>query len=218
METTYQKSKRTSTNAAKYPVEEMFEDFTSPFCSYVLGLYFADGNLRKTGHTISLSLVEDDVELLEKIRDRVQPTKPLHYCNVKGGRNQYKLAISNVDIANAFRSMGMTPNKSTSLKPPVGDVSRRDFIRGYVDGDGHISRKDFSILGTPELLEWILSCFEEVLGHPVKVRMYHKKGTSTQTISMHVSDLDERKKLLYWLYENNEITLKRKELAYKTNY
>ena len=36
--------------------------------------------------------------------------------------------------------LGLTPNKSLTIKlPKVPDVYLKDFVRGYFDGDGHVS-------------------------------------------------------------------------------
>lgn len=202
----------------KYFLNNIFKDgFENPDNSYILGLFFADGTVRNVGNTISISLVEDDVLILEQIKNLIQPDKPLHYCSVNGGRNQYRLSISDVDIKNAFVDAGCVLNKSLILNYPLVKVSHRDFIRGYIDGDGHVSRKQFSIMGTREFLESVHKEFEKVTNKQIQVRWY-QKNKEVNNWSIAVSFLEDRFLLLEWLYEDCNLKLERKYKTYIEKY
>lgn len=185
----------------KYPVNDhVFDDMTTEFASYTLGLFFADGTVRRQGGTLSLSLVESDVAILDKIRNVVQPTKPLHYCNVSNGRNQYRISISSIPIRDKFIEYGCVPNKSVVLRYPVLPVSHKDFIRGYIDGDGHVSRKNLMIMGTKSFLESVKSIIESHLCRDISVRFYRKKSVITDNYAMSISFVDDRYDVLEWVY------------------
>ena len=208
------KRKNISDNLRKYEVIDIFENFKTENESYILGIFFADGTIRGEDNTLSISLVEDDVQILEDIKNIIQPTKPLHYCNIPTGRNQYRLSISHKEIRDKFIKIGCVRNKSLILKYPEKSVIDKDFIRGYVDGDGHISKKQFSIMGTEEFLKSIKLIFENVLQKDLKIRMYRKKDTLSNTWQMNVSYKEDRISLLNWLYSSSNLKLNRKYNSY----
>lgn len=77
----------------------------------------------------------------------------------------YKLEIYSSKMADDLINLGCVPNKSLILLPPnLTDEFIPHFLRGYFDGDGSIGRYDgrlkFSLLGTNELLTWILKFFK----------------------------------------------------------
>lgn len=198
----------------KYKVIDIFEKFNTEEESYILGIFFADGTIRGNDNTLSISLVEDDVQILNDIKNIIQPTKPLHYCNILTGRNQYRLSISHKNIREKFIKMGCIRNKSLILKYPDKPVSDKDFIRGYIDGDGHISNKNLSIMGTEEFLRSIHKIFSNVLKNDLKIRMYRKKDTTSNTWQMSISYKKDRIVLLDWLYSNSNLKLDRKYNSY----
>lgn len=202
----------------KYPINNIFKSgFNSHNTSYILGLFFADGNVRSTGNTINLSLNEKDVKILEDIRDLIQPDKPLYYCNVKNGDNQYKLCISDIDIRQSFVNAGCVPNKSLKLTYPKIEIIHKDFIRGYIDGDGHISRKSLSIMGTKEFLDELLLIFISTFNKDIKVRWYQKNKNSNNW-QLSISNIRDRKMILDWIYEDCNLRLERKFSTYLQSY
>lgn len=201
-----------------YPINNIFKKgFNTEDNSYILGLFYADGTIRGNDNTISLSLVEQDVKILEEITSLIQPSKPLHYCNVSNGRNQYRLSISDSEIRGLFVNSGCVRNKSLTLKYPNIEIVDKDFIRGYIDGDGHISRKQLSIMGTREFLEEVKLRFEQISGEEIKVRWY-QKNKETNCWQMSVSYLQDRYLILNWIYDKVNLKLERKYMSYVNNY
>lgn len=200
----------------KYKVLDIFDDFSNKDAAYVLGLFFADGTVRRNERTMSVSLVEQDKQILEDISKIIQPSKPLHYCNINGGRNQFRMAISHKSIVGKFISAGCIPNKSLKLKYPTCKLNHRHFIRGYIDGDGHISRKALSMVGTLDFLEGVYSVFSSVLGKDLDCRCYNKSGQKSWDLQ--VSFLEDREKLLDWIYGDGGIMLERKYKSYLNGY
>lgn len=200
----------------KYKVVDIFNDFKDKDSSYILGLFFADGTVRRSETTMSLSLVEQDRQILDDIRKIIQPEKPLYYCNVNNGRNQYMLSISDRDIVGKFVSYGCIPNKSLSLSYPSLDINHRHFIRGYIDGDGHISKKSLSMVGTLDFLEGVYNIFSSVLEKDLDCRCYNKAGQHSW--SLNVSFVEDRKKLLDWIYDDGGLKLDRKYKKYLNSY
>jgi hypothetical protein len=209
-----------SESSRTYAVNNIFKNMQNPTASYILGLFMADGNARKNGSTLSLSLVESDRDILDKISEVVQPEKPLHYCQVNNGRNQFKLAISHKGIYDIFLDHGCVPNKSNILQWPQKPIDDKAFIRGYWDGDGHISKNKASVLGTASFLDSMNDRIKTHVGDHISFRRYkHHRWSKVE--EMHIRFKDHRSEVLGWLYDGETFCLRRKKDAYikfaKTN-
>ena len=139
-----------------YSKEDYFDDINSQNKAYILGLLFADGcnhiyNSNGEGkYQITLSLQEDDKEILEKIKIEMDLQNPLHYLIprtgnyingkiVKSAKPQWKLEFNNKHISLRLNELGMVQNKSLVLQfPDINSILYKHFIRGYFDGDGSI--------------------------------------------------------------------------------
>jgi hypothetical protein len=211
-------NKNKSKLSRKYDVNNIFtKGFNNEINSYILGLFFADGTVRHD-NTISLSLKEDDKHILEDIKNIIQPKKNLYYCNVKNGKNQYRLSISDKEIKKIFEKAGCVINKSLILEYPSEKVIDSSFIRGYIDGDGHISRKSLSIMGTKNFLLSLHEKIEKHLCKKIKCR-YYQKNKESNCWQLSISFFEDRKLVLDWIYENNPILkLNRKFTEYNKHY
>ena len=153
--------------------ENYFEKIDNKEKAYWLGLLFADGYVRKRkqfngkhkqGGIVGISLKNGDEYLLEKFIFDLKSTYKLTK-QIKDEFLSYKLEINSSKMANDLINLGCFPNKSLVLLPPnLVDEFIPHFIRGYFDGDGSIGRYGgrlkFSLLGTNELLTWILNFFK----------------------------------------------------------
>jgi len=133
--------------ARKYKLfnEDFFNEINNEESSYVLGLLFADGTINKNG--FELCLMEDDVEMLEKISNIFYNKRILTYRNPTKipnttyiSKGQYKLSIVSHKIKNDLIKHGCIRRKSLNLTFPklIDETQYRHFIRGYFDGDGSI--------------------------------------------------------------------------------
>ena len=103
--------------------------------AWVLGFFVADGNLSKGRNYIRFS--QKTPEILEKIRNTMQSSHPIKEVEGGYGNKAYVLGISNSLITHDLIKLGMTSNKSRTIKfPYVPDDYIRHFIRGCWDGDG----------------------------------------------------------------------------------
>jgi len=126
----YQVSRR---QCPAYPINERFFDKLTPESAYVLGLVYADGSL-EAHH--SVRLYSSDRELLEMVGQAMDLER-----NVEGPfRRNYRLSINSRRITAKLRDLGLTEHKlGTMLYPTIPQEVERDFIRGFFDGDGHVS-------------------------------------------------------------------------------
>ena len=161
----------------KINVNEDFFSSWSPAMAYVLGVICTDGNLdpgrirepwrAKSSSTIPrISISQKEPELLEKILHlmdcdaKLSFRKEMVYGKIKSGA-LYQFSISNEKLYDDVVSLGLTPNKSLTMKfPNVPDEFVRHFIRGCWDGDGSVfvdksSRKMYAnfVSGSRDFLE-----------------------------------------------------------------
>jgi len=127
--------------------------------AYFIGLMLADGNVGSTG---AISFVSLDQCLTEFIRDFVSITSPIRVEITKAGRSVYRWSVFSVKMRNRFAELGIFPRKSKTLRiPSIPAVFIWDFVRGVLDGDGHVDkarRASFST-GSHNFAKDLLSLF-----------------------------------------------------------
>lgn len=140
--------------------------------AYVLGLLFADGSIKKTRNVFRgfvILLKRDDEQVLYNLKTILKSERPV--LVVRNG-DAVEFSISNTEIANILMSLGMHPRKTYHCDfPYIPDEYISHFVRGYFDGDGHISirvpkgRKRETIaariVGTHDFLNGMLQKFQE---------------------------------------------------------
>lgn len=129
----------------KYKINEKYFDLIdTEHKAYTLGFLYADGYNNEKKNIVKLSLIEDDVEILKKIKKPICPDKPLRYYKYKSGNRkpQYSFVIDNGHISRTLCEYGVVQAKTFKLKFPnfLNDELIRHFIRGYFDGDGCITK------------------------------------------------------------------------------
>jgi hypothetical protein len=200
--------------------EDYFEKIDSNEKAYWLGLLFADGYVRKRkqfngkhkqGGIVGISLKNGDEYLLEKLIMDLDSTYKLTK-QIKDGFLSYKLEINSSKMANDLIKLGCVPNKSLILLPPnLTDEFVSHFIRGYFDGDGSVGRYNgrlkFGLLGTNEILNWILSYFNN---KGIKTTPKISKRKNIYSIQVNSQpDIELIKDILY--NSSDECYLKRKK-------
>lgn len=115
----------------KYPVNEnsFLDEKAESF--YLLGAYFADGNIRTKKHNKIISISSCDEDWLIGIKNIICPTKPIY----KRGANCFALEISNQKVLDWLVSYGCVPNKSKTarLTKSIPKQYQSHFLRGLFD-------------------------------------------------------------------------------------
>lgn len=137
----------------------VFDIIDKPIKAYWLGFLFADGyvsNGEKTNN-VELSLQLDDKDHLVKYRKFLKAEN-----EVKTDSFRCRFTVTNKYFRERLIELGCVNNKSLILRFPDISIFRdpklvKDFIRGYVDGDGCLCLvrgvyPEFSVLGTLEFL------------------------------------------------------------------
>lgn len=199
--------------------------------AYVLGFFTADGNMLKNkrgAHFIEFQITDKD--LLEKIRKLLNSNHKI--TSRKRNRNHktsYRLQIGSKIIFNDLLRIGLTPNKSKTIKlPNIPAKYFPHFVRGYFDGDGCVTfgffKKQDRKNKSPVLLtrftsgsKSILEALKKKLTNLIKTGgslNYSKNNAWVLSYST-----NDSKKLFQYMYLNNMIKnliyLKRKYNIYR---
>lgn len=208
--------------------EHYFDEIDTPNKAYILGLLYADGNNCKQKGTIRIQLQEQDKEILEKICKELNYEKELRYIDCSKriygngyvSKNMYSLDIFSMHMCNTLEKCGVVPNKSLILAFPdfVPDNLYPHFIRGYIDGDGCISKKSYcvSITSTEEFcvkLKDLIKCKLGIDGN-IKDSSCHNGITKVFCFTRR----QQTQIFLDYVYNNAELYLQRKYDIYLNRY
>lgn len=214
----------------KYSVDECFFDvIDTEIKAYILGFLYADGYNGISKGTISLSLQEDDFEILERIRCEIKSEKPLEYIDYSNKhnfgysyKNQYRLLIHSMQMCKSLENIGMVSNKSLVLKyPDIKDDLSRHFIRGYFDGDGSIYRQiknennhaiTVTITSTSDFCNTLYKICEKQIR--LKSHIYDSSCHNGVTKVFTLSGRNVSRKFLDWIYTESNIRMDRKYNRY----
>jgi intein-encoded DNA endonuclease-like protein len=198
--------------------ESFFEQW-SPVMAYVLGFWFADGYMRKE-KSYRMVVVSNDVQILEAIRDAMESTNPI----VKSKRDRSSsIVFHSKKLYGDLSALGGMRRKSRLIRfPAVPEEYRRDFIRGYFDGDGsaffvsYVRTKDKRrtmelrtkfTSGSRKFLEDLMAVLHQELGFSFKKIGSYNAGASLG-VGYGMKDSDAL--LHYMYYEGFPIGLDRK--------
>ena len=133
----------------KYSVNDNY-NLISHNGAWILGMYAADGYLPNTKgakYRITLSLSEQDEEILHRIAEEIDYKGPIYHYQQKLNNKEYpmvSLSFSSKTLREKFENYGIVNAKTFKLEhlPNLPDEFMLDFIRGFIDGDGSIMGSD----------------------------------------------------------------------------
>lgn len=221
-----------SAAAKKYTCDEtFFENIDTEEKAYWLGFFYADGYVTTSGKynngTIGLTISEKDYGHLCKFKNSINATNPIkHY---KTGKSSFKqnveycrLLIRSDKLYSDIVKQGVVEHKTNIITPP--NISKdlvRHFVRGYIDGDGCISKTDtethplsyaVKILGTEQVLDFIKNFIHEYTD--IKIGRYFKRKECQTVSSLEFSGNVQVEKFLDIIYKNATVFLDRKHERY----
>lgn len=207
----------------KYHVNhDYFSEIDSEDKAYFLGFFYADGyNYRNPRDTsITLTLAEKDISVLECLRSKICPEKPF-YINYRNQRNpnwqnSVSLKINSKQLSDDLAKWGCTQAKTFNLIFPE-NLPREmysHFIRGYFDGDGYASKNRFELVGTEEFLLKVQNIFIEELGlGKTKLHTRHKERKNNIRTLIY-GGKNVMHKLHQYLYQDTNYFLERKKSVF----
>ena len=197
----------------------LFKEINDSESAYWLGFLYADGNIRYDRNEISLELQEKDRKVIEDFHYYCQNKNSIHKHIIKRDGKEYISycsSFSNAAVKTNLYDKGCIPRKSLALNFPtkeqVPDEYLYDFIRGYVDGDGHIrydKRYEIVILGTKNFLQGLLSRID---------KNWHYSLSQDKNSSIWKLDIWRKEdvfEFLVLLYKDSSCHLDRKYNVYK---
>ena len=206
-------------NQRKYTINDNFFSEQNSQMAYLLGFFAADGCVYQNDNGIKLTLASVDRPFLEMVNKLLDSTYPIKDYETKEGYKNSELRFTSSQIKKDFAEYNIVPRKTYCFTFPqkLKKEYYRDFIRGYFDGDGSISRAGKSAIRwqvcshEKDVLEKIVNFFEEYDIPRVDIQKYMEK----EVYYIQYSSVPTRK-IFDILYYDNCLCLSRKLEKYKS--
>jgi hypothetical protein len=176
----------------------------SPNMAYVLGYWFADGNMyfQKGAGGYFVSIGSKDSDHLQRICDAIG----VGTLKRKTRSDVHELVICRKEMFNDLLRLGGTTRKSLTVTwPHVPSEFLVDFIRGYIDGDGSLDWKEqqprITAVGSQNFLMGMAGAIERAAG--LAIPTYHLHGRLGRIGRIFWYGL-HAKCLAIWLYYNDQ--------------
>jgi len=130
--------------------------------AYVLGYFAADGSMLKNNRgACFIEFKSIDKNLVEKVKVLLNSNHRISARNwPEKWSTIYRLQIGSKDIYADLLTLGFTQTKSCTMvfpQIPIQFISH--FVRGYFDGDGHVSISEYNRSGRKKKSKTIISGF-----------------------------------------------------------
>lgn len=204
--------------------EHYFDNIDTSNKAYLIGLLYADGCNHIKHHAITLSLQEEDIDVIEFMKHELEYGGPIRINKLneknKNYKNQCILCINSVYMSNKLEELGVINSKSLILTFPtwLDEQFYPYFIAGYFDGDGCISydekrRKCFTkIAGTKEFCDKLSDVLSDI---GCKHHIIHpKQCKDSNTYVLQTGGNKSSLLLLDYIYDNNSFHMNRKYQKY----
>lgn len=192
------------------------DDFDHEFFSHetattawMAGLVAADGNVRDHRRWSLALSGEAGRSLVVVAANLIGHRRPIPTRRTSGKDSHQLQASSARQVTDLRERWLVTPRKSLTLQwPDPPDHLVRPFVRGYVDGDGHIGKSKngaavFNVLGTPEFIAALRAALP-VDGGSLQV-------CGSRTVRFKVTHRKARA-VMAWLYSGDDLPASQKAL------
>lgn len=209
----------------KYHASDYFKCIDSETKAYLLGYIVADGSIEESTRKnrpsklvrLRFGCVTEDDEILRLIQRELAPDNKLRYYQPKAPNRKQTtvLQICDKELISDLRCLyNIQPRKTYNANfefPNIPKKFERDFIRGFIDGDGSIGKRHFSMIcNSPSFAKQIKDKFLEVIPN-LKWVIYEEIRKVTPYWSLHFSyNIKVRKPIFEYLYKDATVYLKRK--------
>lgn len=209
--------------------QDYFEIIDTEHKAYWLGFMYADGYVNSKVNTVSLRLKNDDDYILKQFAKDLDSNIPIKYYShthkLPSSGKMHTLHYASITICNEkikedLIGQGCFENKTLMLHFPfhIPNHLYKDFIRGYMDGDGCITYCGKQKCGVQEFKVSFCGT-QEMLNGIQKVFGYNKKlgkrwNDNKNNYALDISGNRQVYTFLTTLYENATIYLERKYERY----
>ncbi len=165
---------------------EYWDVVDTPTKAYLLGFFYADGNMHNDSFTIALQ--ERDKYVLEDMAKEMGYTGELSFRKKQAPnkQNMWALRIHDKVFAESLRRIGIVARKTSNLEFPkfLDKNLVYAFLHGISDGDGCISVYDkrsltYSLAGSEQMILDVQQIIKNDLGLDLKFR--HITGSKGKT-------------------------------------
>lgn len=204
-----------------------FKEINSETKAYILGYIVADGSIEESNRKdrpsklvrLRFGCISEDDEILRLIQRELAPNNNLRFYQPKGNRKQVTiLQICDKELTSDLIDLyDIRPRKtfhSNFQFPNIPQQYKRDFIRGFIDGDGSIGRHHFSMICNSEIFakqirDEFLFAIPELKWH-----IYKENRKFTNYWSLHFNMNLKTAPLIYeYLYKDaSNYLIRKKEL------
>ena len=204
---------------------DYFKVIDSEVKAYILGYIVADGSIEESVRKdrpsklvrLRFGCVSEDDEIIRLIQKEIAPNNNLRFYQPKvpNKKSVTILQICDKELVTNLRTLyNIQPRKTYDANfefPNIHKQYERDFIRGFIDGDGSIGDKHFSMIcNSPKFAEQIRDKFLEIIPD-LKWYIYKENRKITDYWSLHFSyNIKVRKPIFDYLYKDATVFLKRK--------
>lgn len=211
-------------NFKKYLVNhDFFEIIDTEEKAYWLGFIAADGHVSR-GDQVVITQSTENRDHLQKFLNSIEATNKIRdYVNdtpYKKNTKYSRIVITSKKMVEDLSKLNIVENKSLILvAPDISDSLKRHWIRGYIDGDGSISRTksknkkiyeySLKICGTKEVLTSILS----YLGKENQ-KLYERNYDNKNNYYISIGGNIQTKECLDIIYGDSTIYMDRKYKRY----
>lgn len=196
--------------------------------AYFLGFLWADGHNQVKHNDVRIQIAEKDILLLEKFKRWLSSDHPIlsskRTCTLsknKIERSYVRLTIKNKHLSQHLLALGMVQQKTSHpVWPNIEPEFERDFIRGFLDGDGcwYVREKSSHFVGSVSFagnVSFLKQLAQKIEAYTnIKLGIYLSKGSA----SYGVASLGGRNQMIrfgQWLYQDKrEAYLDRKYQKY----
>ena len=210
---------------------DYFRNINCETKAYILGYLVADGSIEESVRKdrpsklvrLRFGCVTEDDEIIKLIQQEIAPNNKLRYYQprVPNHKQVTILQICDKELIEDLRTLYNIQPRKTYMSnfefPNIPKQFERDFIRGFIDGDGSIGRHHFSMICNSEKFAiQIRDKFLEDIPE-LKSYIYKENRKYTDYWSLHFSmNLQIASKLYKYLYDGATVFLKRKESILNT--
>ena len=211
--------------------EDYFSEINTEEKAYIIGFIAADGHVDETAKRLKITLATKDKDILEKIRICLGSNtnikdfeKKSHFSYGKPIFYHSTVEFCSKKLVEDLVKLSLINNKTYSLNQElikfIPEHLVRHFLRGYFDGDGHVSygnkyssgvKYNIEVVGNIEFLE---STFYKYF--PTTNKKFHYPK-SKQAWAYKISSKKRVDEFLTYIYKDSVIYLNRKYEVYKNN-
>lgn len=204
---------------------DYFKVIDSEVKAYILGYLVADGSIEESVRKdrpsklvrLRFGCVSEDDEIIRLIQREIAPNNNLRFYQPKQENHKQVtiLQICDKELINDLRTLyNIQPRKTYDTNfefPNIPKEMERHFIRGFIDGDGSIGTRHFSMIcNSPKFAEQIKDKFLEAVPN-LKWVIYKENRKTTNYWSLHFSyNIKVRKPIFEYLYKDATVFLNRK--------